>query len=117
MQRRYEGGSATDNAGNVGSDSGSFTVTVTPSSLCNLTKRYVQGSAKYQGLKANQKTAVDKRLTKVCDDVLAQIKPGITPMKKNALIGSYNDVVRGFASEGLLTQAQAAQLSGFTSGL
>jgi hypothetical protein len=108
---------ATDNAGNVGSGSGSFSVTVTPVSLCNLTKNYAHGSTKYQSLTATQKTAFDKTLVALCEADLTPIKPGITPAKKKALIALYKLAVTALASNGWLTKAQAAELSGFTSGL
>jgi hypothetical protein len=40
--------------------SGSFTVTVTPVSLCKLTRQFVDSSAKYQRSTATQKVVLDK---------------------------------------------------------
>ena len=108
--------SATDNANNVGTGSGSFTVVVTTASLCNLTRAYVVGSARYLAMKANQKAPVDKRLDTLCTDALAPIA-GSTPQKKNALISRYKDGVAGLVTDGLLTQAQAAKLNAFASAL
>jgi hypothetical protein len=92
-------------------------VTVTPVSLCSLTKQYVHGSAKYQSLTANQKTAVDKTIVALCEADLTPIKPGITAAKKKVLIALYKLGVNALATDGWLTKAQAAQLGGFTSGL
>jgi uncharacterized protein YjiK len=108
---------ATDNAGNTGSGSGNFTVTVTPASLCSLTLQYVHGSVKYQSLPARPKTAFDQTVTALCAADLTPIKPGITPAKKKLLVGLYKIGVSGFASGGWLTRAQADQLSGFASAL
>ena len=108
---------ATDYAGNTGEASGSFAVTVTPSSLCTLTKRYAQGSARYQAMTARQKSSVDKRLESLCDDALAAIAAGVTANKKKALASRYKDGVAQLLADGLLTQAQATQLSTFASAL
>jgi hypothetical protein len=49
---------ATDYAGNSASAQTSYSVTVTIGSLCTLTNRFVQGSAKYAALSARQKAGV-----------------------------------------------------------
>jgi uncharacterized protein YjiK len=108
---------ATDNAGNIGSGSGSFTVTVTPASLCSLTLQYVRGSVKYQSLPARQKTAFDQTVTALCAADLTPIRPGITPGGKRLLIALYKAGVNSFAAGGWLTRPQATQLSGFASAL
>src|SRR5262249_10812119 len=72
---------ATDNAGNATTKSASFTVKVTPTTLCLLTKQLVQGSAKYQALKPAQRTAIDALATAACQQ-LDGIVAGLSPAKK-----------------------------------
>lgn len=72
---------AIDNAGNTGTAAGSFTVAVTPASLCNLTLQLVHGSTKYQGLNARQKAAFDSTVTSLCSAALTPIKPGVSPAR------------------------------------
>ena len=58
--------SATDKAGNTRSVSTSFTVRVTSASLCNLTRQFVRGSAKYQTATSSQRSAVELAVTAAC---------------------------------------------------
>ena len=106
---------ATDNAGNVGNGSGSFTVIVTSASLCNLTRAYVHGSARYEAMKANQRVSADKRVATLCNDVLAAIAGSST--KRKALLNRYASGVAELVGDDLLTQAQATRLSGFAAAL
>jgi hypothetical protein len=108
---------ATDNAGNTGSGSGQFTVTVTPASLCALTGRYVRDSAKYQHLTTRQQATVDKTVQALCAANLTPIKATTKPTQKKVLIALYKLGVSALAADGWLTKAQAQQLAGFTSGL
>ncbi len=108
---------ATDNAGNTGNGSGSFTVTATATSLGSLTLQYVQGSAKYLGSTAAQKTAITKTVNALVAATLNQIKPTTKPAAKALLIAAYKLGVKGLAAGGWLTNAQANQLSGFASAL
>ena len=108
---------AIDNAGNTGTAAGSFTVAVTPASLCNLTLQLVHGSTKYQGLNARQKAAFDSTVTSLCSAALTPIKPGVSPAKKSLLILVYRLGVKGFAAGGWLTKAQSDQLSTFALAL
>jgi hypothetical protein len=111
------GATATDGAGNVGSGSVGFAVTVTPGSLCNLTRRFAHGSAKYQSRTAKQQASFDKTLDGLCASTLDPIQPGIKPSRKHGLIAAYEDRIAGLADDGWLTRAQATELSSFTSGL
>ena len=108
---------ATDNAGNTGSGSVSFTVTVTPASLCNLTMQFAHQSAKYVSSTAKQKVVFDKTVNALCTATLSPIKPGIKPAAKKVLIAAYKLGVNGLAAGGWLTKAQANELAGFASGL
>jgi len=111
------GAAATDNAGNTGSASTSFAVTVNPASLCKLTRQLVDGSSKYSTLTAKQKATVDNTINALCTADLTPIKPGIKPAMKAVLIAAYKVGVNVLAVEGWLTKAQAAELAGLTSGL
>ena len=84
---------ATDNAGNVGAASGSFTVTVTPASLCALTKRLVDGSVKYQRLTTKQQAALDKAIDLLCSATLTPIKSTTKPLAKALLVAALGSPV------------------------
>jgi hypothetical protein len=101
--------SATDKAGNSGSGSTSFTVSVTGGSLGQLTKQFVQGSAKYKALKQAQKQAVDAVLDGL-SRTLAAIVPRLTPAQKAALVNAYKAGVQALVQPGWLTAAQATTL-------
>ena len=96
--------SATDVAGNVGSGSTTFTVQVTYSSLCSLTRRFIQSSPAFQTSPALGRAQGD-RLCKIL--AAAGSAPG--PAKK-ALIVSYQKGLTLPVNLGLLTPAQAAIL-------
>jgi hypothetical protein len=73
--------SATDNAGNTKTVSTSFTVTVTATSLCNLTRQFVHASARYQSSSTSQRNAVDAAIGIAC----ATLKPHQTTLYKSAV--------------------------------
>jgi CSLREA domain-containing protein len=102
--------SATDNAGNTGTGSTSFTVVVGSQSLCTLTSQFVQGSAKYQALSAAAKKNVDAAVSAACA-LLNNIGPTTLPAQKAKFIKAYKDTAQAFAKAGWLTQAQATKLS------
>jgi uncharacterized delta-60 repeat protein len=108
--------SATDNAGNTGSGQTSFSVTVTPASLCNLTARFVHGSAAYQSLSARQRVAVDA-LTAVACQAVAQLDPRLKPKQRQKLLAAYTAAVDGLVRAGWLTPAQGQLLQGFAAAL
>jgi HYR domain-containing protein len=108
--------SATDNAGNSATATTSFTVRVTPTSLCLLTKQFVQGSAKYQALKPSQRAFINALVTAVCQK-LDSIVPRLTASQKAALIAAYKSGVQALAQSGWLTAAQATKLSNFANAL
>ena len=108
---------ATDNAGNVGNGSGSFTVTATPTAVGSLTLQYMQASAKYMALTVNQKAVFTRTVNALLAVTLNRINSGTRPAAKALLVAAYKLGVRGLVVGGWLTTAQANQLSGFASAL
>src|SRR5438093_7700326 len=100
---------ATDKAGNTGTASTTFTVGTTPTSLCTLTKQFVQSSAKYQALLSGLKAQIDQKVTAACAS-LALISPQLTPTQKAAAIAAYKLAVDGLVALGYLTPAQGTTL-------
>ena len=100
---------ATDNVGNIGSGSTSFTVAANPGSLCQLTKQFVETSDNYKKLKPAQRAAIDTLATDVCAK-LTQIVPKLTAAQKAALVNGYKTGVQALVSLGWLTQSQANTL-------
>ena len=109
--------SATDKAGNTGTGSTSFTVGVTPPSLCTYTLQLTDGSAKYLALTRSQKQAFDKTVGALCALDLTPIKFGIKPATKASLIAAYKRGVNILAAGGWLTTQQASQLAALASAL
>jgi probable HAF family extracellular repeat protein len=107
--------SAIDRAGNTGSASTTFTVTAattpiaTPSSVCLLMQRNVQGSAKYLALSSSHRFIVDIVTTLGCAWVKA-ITPSMTRTQKAGLIVSFKNTVTSLLAGGWITAAQAATL-------
>ncbi len=96
--------SATDIAGNIGHGSTTFTVQVTYSSLCNLTIRFIEGSAAFQASPARgraQEVVLCQLLT------AAGSAPGPA---KNSLIGAYQKALVVAVDMTFLTNAQEATL-------
>src|SRR4051794_204116 len=81
---------ASDNAGNVGAASTSFTVTVDAASLCTLTRRTVQASSAYQALTPAAQHVVDATVAAACA-VLARANGH--PAEKPLLIKTYKIAV------------------------
>lgn len=102
--------SATDNAGNTGTGSATFTVVVDPQSLCALTRTFVQGSAPYQALPRSAQRLVDASVSASCA-ILLKIGPQLLPAQKAAFINSYVAAVQALARAGWLTQPQASTLA------
>lgn len=101
--------SATDVAGNVGTGSTSFTVTVTALDLCTLTKQFVQGSARYQALKPWQKTALDAHTAAACN-ALERMTARLGARQKAVFVKVYEQAVSVLVKQGWLTPAQATML-------
>ncbi|MDO8361932.1 MAG: SdiA-regulated domain-containing protein [Actinomycetota bacterium] len=108
---------ATDNAGNTGTASVSFTVTVTPASLCNLTAQMTHESPSYMAMTARQKAAFDRASTALCSATVGSIRATTHPVLKRLLIALYSLTVRSYASTGLLSPVQATTLTGFAATL
>jgi Tol biopolymer transport system component len=107
---------AKDLAGNTTTKTTSFTVKVTPTTLCVLTKGFVQGSAKYQALKPALRAAVDALATAACNQ-LDGIVAGLSPAKKAALVSLYKTAVGALVTPGWLTAAQATTLKNLAAAL
>jgi hypothetical protein len=107
---------AADFAGNTGSGSTSFTVRVTPGSLCLVTKRFVQGSHNYQVLPEWKKALIDKLWTGLCQHLDGCV-PNLPPSKKAAVIAAYKKGVQALVPLGFLTQDQATTLIRLANGL
>ncbi len=83
---------------------------ITPTALCTMTDRFVQGSAKYQRLNPLGRLVVDVLVTSECR-LLTQLAARVQPAQKAALIGAYQQGVQGLASGGWLTSGQAVTLA------
>jgi hypothetical protein len=88
-----------------------FTITVTPTSLCNLTKRYFKTSAKYASLPAPAKANSDLVAGAACG-MLLRLDGQPTPNQHDAAIRAYENVLEAMVHAGWLTQAQATFLKG-----
>jgi hypothetical protein len=107
---------AADNAGNTTSAATSFSVTVAPQSLCTLTTRFVQSSAKYQALPAFANAATTLLVNAACS-LLTTVGPKLKPADKAQFIAAYKDAAQTLVKPGWLTQSQAATLKGLASAL
>jgi hypothetical protein len=86
-----------------------FTITVTPTSLCNLTKRYFQSSAKYAALPAPARANSDFVAGAACG-MLLRLDSQATPHQREAAIRAYQLVVDAMVRAGWLTAAQGTFL-------
>ena len=101
--------SATDNAGNVGTGSTTFSVSVTCNSLCRLTRQLFEGSPKFAALPPRLRLDVDNLATQLCQH-LANVASSLTPLQKARFIAAYQAGVAALTRDGWLTQTQAATL-------
>jgi hypothetical protein len=108
--------SATDDAGNVGTGSTSFTVTANSVDLGILTGQFVDDSANYLALKPVGRTVVNA-LVKLGCSFLTSIGPKLAPAKTQAFINGYEHAVQALVGPGWLTQAQATTLKGLAGAL
>jgi probable HAF family extracellular repeat protein len=99
---------ARDRAGNTGGGSTTFTVVVTPSSLCALTLQFVEGSDKYQSLPAAARRGIEQLASNGCRqlDSLSDPKPG----KRAQILAQYGNVVDALARSGRLSTGQVSIL-------
>jgi len=109
--------SATDLAGNTASENVTFTVSPpTGKSLANLTKQYVDGSARYAALNRAQKAVVDV-LAGAATQAVAAIVPHLSPAQKTALERAYAAALGTLVREGWLTASQAVTLQSLAAQL
>ena len=105
---------ATDKAGNTGSGTTSFTVTVSAADLCTLTRQFVQGSAAYSA----QPFFIRGVLTTlVAEDCAELTSIAAEKTLKQALLSAYNQGVHSLALSGWLTAYQASVLTGLSGAL
>jgi hypothetical protein len=100
---------ATDLAANTAAASTQFTVAVAQAGICGLATSFVQGSAKYQSLKAAQRKGVDVSAKPACA-VLDLVVPKLSGVLERAYLGSYELALKGLVHAGWLTQGQATTL-------
>lgn len=99
-----------DRAGNTASATTTFTVAVTPSSLCNLTRQFVEGTARYRALSKTARRVVDKLAATACkhaDGCSAKLGAS----QKRKLVAAYKTAVSALRAPGWLTPAQADLLT------
>jgi WD40 repeat protein len=102
--------SATDHAGLTSTASTSFTVSVTPASLCTLTTQFVEGSANYQKLSAKQQATINALATAACT-TLNTITTKLPAAAQAVLIGLYKLAINALVAPGWLTNTQATTLT------
>lgn len=107
---------AVDKAGNTGSASTTFTVTVKPADLAKLTIQLVTSSAKYQSSNAINKLVVAV-LVSVPANVVLGLAPNANPAVKARLIALYKAELTGLTSSGYLTAAQQSTLLGLAGAI
>jgi len=98
-----------DRAGNTATASTSFAVTVTPTSLCNLTKKLVQGAARYPTLSRRARKTVDALAAAACghaNGCVARLSPG----RKQRLVALYKTSLTALQKPGWLTSGQVTLL-------
>jgi Thrombospondin type 3 repeat len=81
----------------------------TAGGVCLLTKRYVEGSARYLALPASKQASIDRYATDMCAKADA-IVASLTPAQKESLRAQYYDALSKGVAQGYLTAAQAANL-------
>lgn len=103
---------ATDLAGNVADASTSFTVSVTPSSLCTLTVQFIEQSSNYQLLVSMIGPAAAQALVQA---MIAQCQHldriDTHPQQRPHLIAAYDRLLSRLAVDGWLSVSQAALLT------
>jgi hypothetical protein len=107
---------ATDVAGNVGSGSATFTVTVSSAELSTLTRQLVDGSAKYQSQAALSRTVIDSTVGVDCTP-LTLINSKTSAALKQALVASYKLSIQTLTLSGWLSSAQVAILGNLAGAL
>ena len=109
-------GTATDKAGNTGTGSTTFTVTVNSADLCTLNTQFVDSSNKYQALLPVQRLVVNVLVKSACT-ILTSVGPKLLPNQKAPFINAYDQAVQALVAPGWLTQTQANTLTGLAAAL
>ena len=108
--------SAIDRAGNVGTGSTIFTVTVTCDSLCALTRAFIESSPKFASL-----SRIEQRRVRLIGAATCQLlsfgERRLTPGQKAQLLAKYRQAVAGLATAGWLTTTQAQSLATLSTSL
>ena len=104
------GVSATDKAGNTASASASYTVAVTPASLCARTTRYVRASSRYAAQSEPGRRAGDAVAAATCNKV-DQISESSTPEQKQRAVRTYRLAVQALVAEGWLSAEHGETLA------
>ena len=108
---------AIDSAGNASAPAtATFSVTATTGTLCQLTTKLVEGSARYAALGQTQKQVVNQLTTTLCSTV-SSITSKLPPAAVAGLIKAYETGVQSLVTQGWLTSAQAATLTAFAATL
>jgi hypothetical protein len=107
---------AADRAGNTATASAQYTVQVTPTGLCRLTRQFVQEGSKYQALPVRLRAAQDATLASLCQGLDA-IVATLTPARKAAAVSAYKLGVAALARGGWITAAQADTLGRLAAAL
>jgi hypothetical protein len=108
--------SATDYAGNMSVATAVFTVSVSPDSLCSLTRQFVQGSAKYASVTDAQRAGANQLTAAACAR-LATLNASLTGAQRQAAISAYEGTIDALATIGWLTDAQRTMLNTLANAL
>jgi hypothetical protein len=106
---------ATDNAGNTGSGTTSFTVTADAASVANLTVRFVRASATYRSLSPRLQAVVD-RIAAIATRAVSRLAT-LRPAQRAAFVRGYGAALAHLVRGGWLTPDEAATLSQLASTL
>lgn len=104
--------SGTDVAGNTANTSTSFTVTVTPGSLCELTQKFVRSSSNFAAEPSAKQAEADRLSTVLCS-MLATTAPNA----RSGVITAYGQGIDVLSRLGWLTATQASTLKALASHL
>ncbi len=107
---------ATDNAGNTGNGTTTFTVAATPAGVCQLTTQFIEQSAKYKALPLVLQSIAGQLSAAACNAVLG-ITPKLPPAQAKLLIAAYTKAVAALVAQGWITTAQSQTLSKFANTL
>ena len=99
---------ANDNAGNAGNGSATFTVSVTPRSLCDLTQQLIQTSPRYLGSARVGRFEANALGAAACQ-VLGSIRLRSNPRVRAALIHVYDNLVNILARQDWLTKGETLE--------